>query len=525
FTSAVDGEHPLNYQWTFNGQLIPGATLPSLVLTNVQRSQSGVYAFSVTNTAGGAISSNALLTVNFPPANVLVLTNSVGVDGSVTLPIVLIANGNEHAIGFSLNFSSSQLSYVDATLGSGTLGGTLVLNTNLVSLGKLGVAIELPTGSILSAGTQEVAEVSFLAAALTHSSSTPVSFADQPTTRQLSDPQANILPATYTGALLSIPAADFEGDLAPRPGGDRALTIIDWVQEGRYAARLDYPTNASEYQRADCAPRSTSGDGAITVADWVQAGRYVAGLDAANRAGGPTNDVGPNIVGSTTSKVIDHGSAPRRRGNSSRQIQVLNSYLAPGQPGTISVVLQAQGDENALGFSLAFDRAVFAYNSAMLGANAAGATMNINVSEVNLGRLAIVLARPTGASFQAGAEEVVEVNLTPVASALGSYTLALTDQPIVRQVVDPNATPLSTAYINGTVLVNPQPTLSIARANQNILLSWPLWATNFTLQQADSAMLASTRWTNVPVTIRVTNNQATAALPITSSTRFYRLQQ
>jgi len=41
---------------------------------------------------------------------------------------------------------------------------------------------------------------------------------------------------------------------------------IDWP----VAALLDSPTNASEFQRADCAPRSTFGNGAITVSDWCR---------------------------------------------------------------------------------------------------------------------------------------------------------------------------------------------------------------------------------------------------------------
>src|SRR5262249_51131394 len=107
---------------------------------------------------------------------------------------------------------------------------------------------------------------------------------------------------------------------------------------------------------------------------------------------------------------------------------------------------------------------------------------------------------------------------------LGSYPLAFTDQPVVRQVVDPNATPLRADYLNGTMLVNPLPTLTVAYANQNILLSWPQWAANFTLQQAYS-LLPSASWSNVPVTITITNNQATAIQPVNGGTRFYRLQK
>ncbi len=50
---------------------------------------------------------------------------------------------------------------------------------------------------------------------------------------------------------VTIAAADFEADLAPRPNGDKAVTITDWVLEGLFVARLEYPTNTGEFQRAD----------------------------------------------------------------------------------------------------------------------------------------------------------------------------------------------------------------------------------------------------------------------------------
>ena len=297
------------------------------------------------------------------------------------------------------------------------------------------------------------------------------------------------------------------------------------MQEGRYAALLDYPSNASEFQRADCAPRSTLGDGAITVADWVQVGRYVAGLDPLTRAGGPTNSAGPNVVSAAGAKAPAHGLDPRSKGTGPREIKVTNAYLAPGLSGAVSVLLEAQGDENALGFSVSFDPTAFTYTGATLGANAAGASMDVNATQAASGKLAVILALPTGATFAAGADEVVRVNLTPVTSALGAYTLALTDQPVTRMVVDPAANTLAASYVSGSILVNPLPTLTIAPAQQNVTLSWPLWATNYTLQEAEGSGVSSLNWSNVPVALTVTNNQATVSVPVSGNTKFYRLQK
>jgi hypothetical protein len=103
--------------------------------------------------------------------------------------------------------------------------------------------------------------------------------------------------------------------------------------------------------------------------------------------------------------------------------------------------------------------------------------------------------------------------------------VTLTDQPVPRQVVDASAIPLLTTYLNGGVTVNPPPSLTAIRALQNISLSWPLWATNFALQEAEGALLPSLTWSNVPTAFAITNNSAVVSLPISGTTKFYRLQR
>ena len=518
FSVGVSGTPPISYQWSFNGTPITGATDSSLVLTNVQRSQAGVYSVEATNGLGSVTSSNAVLNVNFPPATVELVGAAAAPDGSVTVPIDLLANGNENALGFSLNFDPTLLSYTDITLGSAAGGATLVVNSNQIANGLLGVALSLPTGSSFPAGTQEVVDISFSSAVLVNPVLAQLTFGDQPTKRELSDPQANLLAANFIGGTVSIPAANFEGDVSPRPNGDKQITITDWVLVGRYAARLDYPTNADEYQRADCAPRSTLGDGAITVADWVQAGRYAVGLDPATRAGGPTNDAGPNVV-----KLVSPGKASPK--GLTRAVRVGDMSILQGQSGTVSVYLDAQGDENALGFSLAFDPSQLAYLTVSPGPDATGATLDINTNQAALGRAAFLLAMPFGTSFTAGTKEILKLNLGSAPAAAGVYPVALGDQPVIRQVVDPTATPLVTTYMNGSVTVNPPPSLTATHIQQSISLSWPVWATNFTLQEADGTLLPNLTWSNVPTAFSITNNAAVVTLPISGTTKLYRLQK
>src|SRR5262249_34911466 len=149
---------------------------------------------------------------------------------------------------------------------------------------------------------------------------------------------------------------------------------------------------------------------------------------------------------------------------------------------------------------LAFDPTIFSYTGASLAADAAGATLEINPNQVAAGRLAIALALPIGANFASGTKELVKVTLRASSSAAGVYLVALSDQPVVRQVVDATATSLTTGYLNGNITISPPPVLSIARSSAAVTLSWPAWANNFVLQQADGPLPALS-WIDVSASV------------------------
>src|SRR5439155_12335695 len=142
--------------------------------------------------------------------------------------------------------------------------------------------------------------VTFTTANVVTQTVTPLGFADQHVVRAVSNSLAQALAAAYSPGTATI-TIGYEADVAPRPNGSNtgAIAISDWVQVGRFASGLDTASVGSEFQRADCAPRSTLGGGSITISDWVQAGRYAAGRGPVTAASGPTGPrtgAAPSVV-------------------------------------------------------------------------------------------------------------------------------------------------------------------------------------------------------------------------------------
>jgi len=353
--------------------------------------------------------------------------------------------------------------------------------------------------------------VRFGVAVLSNAITTSVAFSDTPTARQVSDQQAIGLPSIFADGAVSISAVDFEGDVASRPNGDRSVTIIDWVQLGRFVAGLDSIASPEEFQRADCAPRATLGNGVISLTDYVQAGRYAIGLDPLTPAGGPTS--GASLVGG--------GIQPAGSGD---VLSALNASIVQGQTNTVRVALEARGNENALSFSLSYDPLKLAFIGVTSGAGAAGASLTTNTSQASAGRIGIVLALPPDSTLAAGTQELLQLQFVGLATAPSSAVLAFGDQPVGRETSDAFARVLPTSYSSGTVKVTPPPgpPLHFTHSGESLYITWASSAAGFVLESA--ATLSGSAWNPVPGVIDV-GDQKLSILSLSGTERYFRLRK
>jgi hypothetical protein len=114
FTANATGTPPFSYQWYFGGNPIVGATSSTLVLNNVQPSQSGPYTVTVSDQTGTVTSSPATLAVIAVQGPSVTITSPT--NGAVFPPhsdVVLAADVTE---------SNGTISYVEFLLGTNVVG-------------------------------------------------------------------------------------------------------------------------------------------------------------------------------------------------------------------------------------------------------------------------------------------------------------------------------------------------------------------------------------------------------------------
>ena len=508
------GSPPLEYQWSLNDQPVAGATNAWLVIEQAQSGNAGTYRVAISNSAGGLVSDPAVLQLVYPSAIVSTITTNVTGGGMVEVPIFLTANGNENSLSFSLGFNAARLSLDRLTWGEAEAEANVIVNTNQLGAGWLGMAVALPGDLAFTPGETTLATVRFRSALVTGSDSvrTDLTFADTPMARQLADAQGQALPVIFGAGSVVLDPTLLEGDVTPRPNGDGVVAIADWTQAGRFAARLDAPAAGREFQRADCAPRASGGDGVIKVTDWVQTGRYAAGLDPLDFVSGPTE----------TQPSPQDGSSGDAGTN--RAVRLTNASFGENTQTVVTAYCVAHGDENAFGFSVSFDPALVRLGSIKLAGELRNATLFANTNDAASGMAGVILGLAPGTTFAPGSNALVNLTLSRMGTGATASTIAFGDRPLPRCVSDALAVELAASYSGATINPTPAPALQFARAGTSLRLSWTVSASAFELQTAAGGALLTGPWTNVAADRQTNAAEIIVTLPLENKTQFYRLR-
>lgn len=400
----------------------------------------------------GGATATANVTVSTTSRVIQAATLLTSAGGFVTVPIELNSQGNENRLSFSIMIDPLILLSPQFTLGGDATSATLTTVTTQASQGRYGVTIQLPSGQVFQSGKRQILVMTAVVASVSETTMTGVDFTDTPTLRRVTNALGNELNAAWSQGVLTI-ARGYEGDVAPRPNGSNGtVTIADWVQTGRFVAGFDTINGTDEFVRADTAPRASLGNGTISVADWVQTGRYSAGLDPVVPAGGP--GPAPPALESVT---IDQSQT--------RIIRVVDAIGQRGQQIKLTVEIDAQGDENAFGFSIVFDAAQIGYLGASLGPDAATGTINVNNSQAGQGRIGMAIAFPTGQAISQGKRAIATIDFVIAAGSTSDFfSIAFGDAPVVREVVNANADILPVTFQAGKVSV-PRVVTSVSAAS------------------------------------------------------------
>lgn len=176
FSAVVNGTAPLTYQWerSSNGganfAAVNSATSTSLVITNAQLSDAGLYRLVATNSQGSVTSASATLTVNQAP---VITTQPVGgtlqLGGGLTLSVTTTGNPAPtyqwRKNGAAINGATAASYAITNATGADT-GGYTVVVTNAVG-----------------ATTSALASVAVLSSTLAATATTPTATGRNPDTR------------------------------------------------------------------------------------------------------------------------------------------------------------------------------------------------------------------------------------------------------------------------------------------------------------------------------------------------------
>ena len=178
----------LSYQWRLGGQPIAGAESATLELANVTIADAGEYDVVITAMGGSAVSVAARLDVI---GRLLALgsVQTTNLNKTVTVPLLLSGDGQEHAVAGSVAFGTAEL-VLDQVVNR----GAATLTTNASVAGAVGLEFALGGGATYSAGTNHLCDLVFRPVAITNQTIVNLAFSEVPVSVGVRDGASNSLP-------------------------------------------------------------------------------------------------------------------------------------------------------------------------------------------------------------------------------------------------------------------------------------------------------------------------------------------
>ncbi len=251
----------------------------------------------------------------------------------------------------------------------------------------------------------------------------------------------------------------YEADVQSRPDGDGFIDDSDIQQVRRFSVGMDTPYQGSEFQRADCSPRSTSGDGDIDDGDVQQVRRYSVGLDAKQNAAGPTTPVSiaPPVSSKASIGAIKGSASVRTKDGvlaAPAAFRVDNQNTSPGSTLVVPIRVDTVGNEAGYTFSIAFDSTILTNPQVAIGNGGGDVVFNTN----NPGQIGFSVTSFSGGTIAEG-NNIALVNVTftvAAGAAAGTTPITFTDTPARRKAsgVDPNTPITQPTYTGGTITIS-----------------------------------------------------------------------
>ena len=413
----AQGSLPLTYQWQRNGGALPGATNNTWSKAAVEEADAGDYQVVVANTSGSVTSAVARITVVATnPRWAALGTGSLIAGQTITVPLQMATLGGEQACALSLLYERTRLRFLDAATASP--GAVLVLNTNYIEYGRIGLIYSQGLSTPMEPGTNTILNLRFLAYAV--DGITGLNFGDDPILREVVDTEGNPLPLRYIPGSLTVsvpPAITVQpSDQAVLAGAPASFSL---EVAGSAPLQCQWQFNGRDL------PGETNFTLTLPAVAESQAGLYAA--------------VVSNRVGVITSR-------PARLATG-RTLQIANVPVLPGQSVEIPIRLLAAGGENAVGFSVAFNPWEWSFQE-WIPSPAFAAGFVVNSNALNRGQLGFLAALPGGAALPAGPAEIVRLRFRPVPAA-GEIKLVFAEEPVPLQVFDANAQALPFQSVTG----------------------------------------------------------------------------